>query len=262
MTSSTERCSGDSQAIAVIDHGAGPEVLLVHGGASPATTWKGLEPLSERWTLAYVHRRGYPPSPDPPGGRQDFERDAADLAELLASRPHVVAHSYGAVGAVLAATRRPSLVRSLTLLEPALFLPPDDPEVAEFARLGETVLAQGLDTEPSRLREFLTVAGSPVPARGPLPAEVVRGIRRAHRGRPPNHAHPRLEVLRQANIPSLVASGAHHPALERMCDAVADALGAQRVAAPGAGHFVAAAPGFADQLEQFLISASQFPAQP
>jgi hypothetical protein len=40
-----------------------------------------------------------------------------------------------------------------------------------------------------------------------------------------------------------------------MCDAVARELNAQRVVARGAGHFVAAASGFADQLAQFLISA-------
>jgi hypothetical protein len=40
-----------------------------------------------------------------------------------------------------------------------------------------------------------------------------------------------------------------------MCDAVAAAIGAQRVVAPGGGHFVAAAPGFADQLEEFLLAA-------
>jgi hypothetical protein len=39
-----------------------------------------------------------------------------------------------------------------------------------------------------------------------------------------------------------------------MCAAVASALGARVVRAPGAGHFVAAAPGFADKLDQFLNS--------
>jgi pimeloyl-ACP methyl ester carboxylesterase len=69
--------------IAVIRAGEGPEVLLVHGGASPKTTWEGLGPLSARWTLAFAHRRGYPPSPPPRGGRQDFEVDADDLVPLL-----------------------------------------------------------------------------------------------------------------------------------------------------------------------------------
>src|SRR5436853_40626 len=49
--------------ISVIREGSGPEVLLVHGGASPRTTWSALESLKPRWTLALVHRRGYPPSP-------------------------------------------------------------------------------------------------------------------------------------------------------------------------------------------------------
>ena len=211
--------------------------------------------MGDRWTLAFAHRRGYPPSPEPLGGRQDFELDAADVAALLDDRPHLVAHSYGGVSAVLAAIRRPSQIRSLTLLEPALFVPADDADVAAFSRLGDEVLARGLDAEPAALREFLRISGAPVPDEGPLPPEVMRGVRRAQGARPPSEARPELEVLRAAGIPSLVASGAHHPAIEKMCDAVATALGADRVIAPGAGHFIAAAPGFAAQLEQFLRSA-------
>jgi pimeloyl-ACP methyl ester carboxylesterase len=227
-------------------------VLLVHGGASPETTWSGLEHLSQRWTLTFAYRRGFAPSPDPPGGRQDFEIDATDIGGLLEGRPHLVGHSYGGVVAAIAAIRDPARVRSLTLLEPALFLPSDDPEVARFARMGEEFLAQGLETEPAMLREFLRIAGAPVPDHGELPEEVARGVRRAQGSRPPSEAHPPLEVLRDAGIPSLVASGDHHPAIERMCDAVAVALKAQRVACPGAGHFVGAAPGFADHMERFL----------
>lgn len=245
----------DSQ-IAVLRNGAGPEVLLVHGGASPATTWAGLEQLSERFTLAYVYRRGYPPSPPPPDGRQDFELDAVDLADLLNGRPHLVGHSYGGVAAAIAAIRRPARVRSLTLLEPALFLPIDDPDVARFARMGDEVLAQGLGTDPATLREFLRISGSPLPDQGPLPEQVARGVRRAHGARPPSESQPPLEVLRDGGVPSLVASGGHHSAIERMCDATAAALGARRVVFPGAGHFVAAAPGFAEELERFLASAS------
>jgi pimeloyl-ACP methyl ester carboxylesterase len=243
-----------SEPIAVVRRGTGPELLLVHGGASPQTTWSGLEHLSRRWTLTFVYRRGYRPSPPPLGGRQDFELDAADLGPLLDGRPHLVAHSYGGVGAALAAIERPDRLSSLTLIEPALFLPTDDPEVVRFARLGDEVMANGLATAPARLREFLRIAGARVPAEGPLPEDVQRGVRRAHGSRPPSEAHPPLEALRDAGIPSLVVSGDHHHAIERMCDAVAAALSAHRVICPGAGHFVAAAPGFADQLEQFLAS--------
>jgi hypothetical protein len=52
----------------------------------------------------------------------------------------------------------------------------------------------------------------------------------------------------------LWSGGGPTPAIERMCDALATELHAQRLVAPGAGHFVAAAPGFATRLEQFLIS--------
>ena len=195
------------------------------------------------------------PSLPPPGGGQDFEVDASDLAPLLDNRPHVVAHSYGALGAVLAAIRRPAQVRSLTLIEPALFLPADDPEVKRLERMGDAVLSDGLQTEQTTLREFLRIAGSPVPDEGPLPEEVARVVRRAQGSRSPGQARPPLDVLRRSRIPSLVASGSHHPAIERMCDAVATALDAQRVVAPGAGHFVPAAPGFAEQLERFLSAA-------
>lgn len=104
--------------------GRGPEVVLVHGGAGPQTTWHGLQPLAARWTLGIVHRRGFSPSPPPAGGRQDFDQDAADILTLLERRTHVVAHSF---------------------------------------------LANGPDTDPETMREFLRIAGAPVPDHGPLP---------------------------------------------------------------------------------------------
>ncbi len=243
--------------ISVIRDGSGPEVLLVHGGASPAATWGALTHMSERWTLAIVHRRGYPPSPPPPRGRQDFDVDAADLSPSLDPRPHLVAHSYGALGALIAAARRPQHVRSLTLIEPALFLLPNDPEVARLKGMGDAVLTRGLDTDPATLREFLEVAGAPALDGGPLPEEVARGVRRAHGSRLPGEAHPPLDVVRDAGIPCLVVSGGHAAGLERICDALATELHAERLLAPGAGHFVAAAPGFAERLERFLLTADR-----
>jgi pimeloyl-ACP methyl ester carboxylesterase len=240
------------QPIAVVRRGSGPEVLLVHGGASTATTWSGLELLSSCWTLAYVHRRGFAPSPPPPGKGQDFDVDADDLAVLLDDCPHIVAHSYGALGAVIAATRRPAQVRSLTLIEPPFFLPLDDPEVTRFRRMGDAVLAHGMQTDPAVLREFLRASGASVPDEGPLPEAVARGVRRAHGGRSPGEAELAFDVIRDAGIPAVVASGQHTVAVERMCDATAEQLRAQRILAPGAGHFVATAPGFADQLDRFL----------
>jgi pimeloyl-ACP methyl ester carboxylesterase len=241
--------------IAAIRQGSGPEVLLVHGGASPSTTWSPLAPLGHRWTLVVAHRRGYPPSPPPPEGHQDFLIDAADLGPLLAGHPHVVAHSYGGLGAFIAATQDPQLVRSLTLIEPAFYLLPDDPDVAHFKRLGDAVLTYGLDTDPGALREFLAVAGAPVDDRAPLPADVVRGVRRAQGSRRPGEADLAFEVIRDSDVPCLVVSGGHTPAIERICDALASELRAERLIITGAGHFVPAAPQFVERLEEFLLSA-------
>jgi pimeloyl-ACP methyl ester carboxylesterase len=245
-------------AISVKREGAGPEVLLIHGGASPETTWGALAPLSARWMLALVHRRGYPPSPPPVDGRQDFERDAADIVALLGSRPHVVAHSYGVLGTLIAAAQRPADVRSLTLIEPPLYyLVPGDPEIERLERIGDVVLMEGLDADAELLREFLRMAGAPGVDDGPLPEAVANGVRRAQGGRLPGEARPALERIRTAGVPTLVASGDHTPGLERICDALAVALDAERLRAPGAGHFVAAAKGFPERLERFLVASAE-----
>ena len=238
-------------AISVVRKGAGPEVLLVHGGASPQTTWRGLEHLAARWELAYAYRRGYPPSPEW-DERQDFDVDAADIEPLLATRPHLVAHSYGSLGSLIAVGRHPELVRSVTIIEaPLNYLAPDHPDAQHLEELGDEVLTHGMDAEPGRLREFLALAGAPVDE-GPLPRQVVAGVRRAHGGRLPGEARPDLDAIRVAGVPALIASGDHAPGIEAVCDALAGRLGAERAVCPGAGHFVAAAPGFSERLETFL----------
>ncbi|HEX3736194.1 MAG TPA: alpha/beta hydrolase [Solirubrobacterales bacterium] len=231
-------------------------MLLVHGGAGPVPTWKGLEQLADRWTLATLYRRGFDPSPPPTSGRQDFDEDATDIASVLAARPHVVAHSYGAVGTVLAAIREPARVRSLTLLEPAIH-PLEDLETRRWRRIGEACLTDGLDADPTLLRQFLRIAGSPVPDEGPLPDHAAQAVRRAHGSRSPYEARPALHRIRAAGIPTLVASGGHADIIERNAEAVADQLGAERIVCPGAGHFVAAAPDFAAELERFLTRANR-----
>ena len=233
--------------------GSGPEVLLVHGGASPATTWVPLAPLASDWTLVSAHRRGYPPSPP---GRHDFDRDALDLAPLLESRPHVVAHSYGVLGVLIAAGADPASVRSLTLIEPPLFrLVEDDPEVEELERLGDEFLIKGLGAEPAALREFLRLAGAEDVPEGPLPEHLAQGVRRAHGGRLPGEARPDLGAIAEAGVPSLVASGAHSQALERICDTLAEELGGERLRVEGAGHFVQRSPTFLQELTLHLRSA-------
>lgn len=242
--------------LAVVREGSGDEVLLVHGGASPRSTWPALGALSEDRTVCVVHRRGFPPSPPAPDGRQDYARDAADLGPLLEPRPHLVAHSYGALGALIAAARRPDRVRSLTLVEPPLYrVAPGDAEVARLERMDRVVLTEGLGSDVGTLRAFLRVMGFAGVDADPLPAAAAAGVRRAQGSRLPGDARPSLEALRDAGVPTLVVSGGHAAALERICDALARRLDARRLVLPGAGHRVPAAPGFADRLREFLAEA-------
>lgn len=61
--------------------GAGPPVVLVHGGVlGGRETWRAQRPLTERWTLLAPDRPGHGRTP---GARQDFESEAQLLADQL-----------------------------------------------------------------------------------------------------------------------------------------------------------------------------------
>ena len=131
--------------------------MLVHGGAGPELTWADQRQLAGRWTLVIPWRRGFWPSPGgrPPGLRG---RPAADIATLLEAEggARLVGFSYGGVGAALAAARRPGLVRSLTLIEPALLgVLPGDRQVHALVTLSAAALAG----EAVSLARFLDLAG-------------------------------------------------------------------------------------------------------
>jgi pimeloyl-ACP methyl ester carboxylesterase len=223
-------------------------VLLVHGGASPKTTWAGLEPLRERWTLGYVHRRGYPPSPST--DRQDFDVDADDLLPLLGGRPHLVMHSYGSLGALSAAARVPDQVRSLTVIEPPAFgLAPGRPGVDEFVAAAEALWEAGPRDPGAFLRSFLAAVGSALPP-GDFSPALLQGARTLMVERYPWTARPPLDEI---TAPTLVVSGAHSEPFDAVCDVLEERLGAQRAVLRGAGHAVPrlGAP-FNDVLESFV----------
>src|SRR5919108_3106563 len=101
--------------------GAGEPIVLVHGSnsADPGLIWARQQELARRYRLYVPDRRGYGESP--PAERKDFEVDIQDLIALLGGGAHLVGLSYGGVVSMLAAARRPDLVRSLTVIEPPAF---------------------------------------------------------------------------------------------------------------------------------------------
>lgn len=65
---------------------------------------------------------------------------------------------------------------------------------------------------------------------------------------------PDLARLRRAGLPVVIVSGAHNGAIERMCDALARELEAERWVLPGAGHAVQRTAAFDERLRAFLRS--------
>ncbi len=97
-----------------------PPVLALHGSASTGMLWQG--------TADYLRGRYQVIAPDLPGygnASKRASRDVPDVAGVvlgaMAEPMHLVGHGHGAAVALEIALLRPELVKSLTLIEPALF---------------------------------------------------------------------------------------------------------------------------------------------
>ena len=234
---------------------ARPRVLLVHGSVvNGDATWTAQRPLAERFDLVVPNRRGFPPGPDVES--VDFDDEAVWLDTYLGPGAHVVGHSYGGVIALLAAARRPELVRSLTVIEPpALAVARGNPVADEFAARS-TALWETVPCEAEAfLRGFLEAVNAPAP-RGPLSPALLQGARTLMVERYPWTAEIPLDELAATPFPKLVVSGAHSEAFDAVCDVLEQRLGAERAVLPGAGHAVQLlGPPFNDVLADFVHRA-------
>lgn len=224
-----------------------PVVVWVHGGAPPEWTWS--RQLSWDVTAAehwFLYRRGYGPSA--PALRQDWAQDGRDLLRLLPKGCHIVSHSYGGVGALVAAAQDPERVASLTLVEPPLFaFAANDPAVAEAARLGR-VFADGPADEDRRA--FLRLAGMPFDH--PEAARLERWARGMH---DPSEALPNLAALLRRRLPVLVVSGGHAPGMERLCQLLSGQLHGRATQLVGYGHAAQRHPAFRKLVLAFIAGA-------
>jgi pimeloyl-ACP methyl ester carboxylesterase len=217
--------------------GDGTPVVLVHGSlATGAEEWEAQRPLAEEgFRLLVLDRRGYGQSPAAEG--EDFLRDGDDIPELMGDGAHLVGHSYGGLGALFAAARRPDATRSLTLLEPGAFaLGQGDAEARSLTDDVRRVWDLELPDQEWVVR-FLTAVGSDPDEFPPeLLAAAVLLVPLIRRGRPLWYADLPLAELAAAPFPKLVVSGGHSADFEAICDALAERIGASRAAVEGAGH--------------------------
>ncbi len=240
-----------SSELAVRVEGRGPRLVLVHGGVGPELSWERQLPLAERWTLVMPWRRGYGKSPS--AERQDFEADADDLDALVEPGDRLVAFSYGGLSASVVAGRRADELEALVLIEPPLFaLGPDDPRIRPMMELSAQFTSGATENDPEAHWRFLTMAGVKRPRDESEAREIGRLTRLARHLRAPVEAQPDLAAIREAGLRTLAVSGEHNPAIERICDLVAEQTAGKRLRMSGAGHPVQRVPGFNDRLEAFL----------
>jgi pimeloyl-ACP methyl ester carboxylesterase len=218
--------------------GTGPRVVLVHGSlATGGEEWQAQRPLAdEGFRLLVPDRRGYGKSPVAEG--EDFLRDADDIAELMGDSAHLVGHSYGGLGVLFAAARRPDATLSIALLEPGAFaLGQDHPAARALVDEVRGLWGQNLPDVDWVIR-FLKAVGSD----DALPPELITAavplVPVLRHGRPLWQGDLPLAELAAATFPKLVVSGGHSAGFDAICDDLAERIGASRAMAGGAGHEV------------------------
>jgi pimeloyl-ACP methyl ester carboxylesterase len=214
-----------------------PRLLFVHGSVVNAElTWSAQKPLADRFAIVAPNRRGFPPGPDVE--RVDFEDEAVWLEQFIEPATHLVGHSYGGLIVLLAAARRPELVRSLTVIEPPAFgVARGVPAVDDLVARMEEHWTRGPRDPGEFLRGFFGLVGSSSPPGNFTPA-LLQGARTLMVERDPAEAVVPLDEILAAPFPKLVVSGGHSPAFEAVCEVLEERLGAERVVLTGMGHSV------------------------
>ncbi|MEO3824907.1 alpha/beta hydrolase [Actinomadura sp. B10D3] len=230
------------------DETGGVPAVFVHNiftwGDDDAYGFAAQRPLADRHRLLLVDRRGYGRSPDT--DRSDFESDAGDLVELLARQDgpaHLVGHGNGGLAAMLAAARRPDLVRSLALIQPSAFSAAAGHPVVDamLSRIQDAPSLPESVTPEQYLRASTEGLGMEMPAPTPM---RLRAVATSMRERPVWEAEVPLEPLRDAPWPTLVICGTWEVAPEpyrtyagepliACAEAVAAATGARPLRVPG-----------------------------
>jgi pimeloyl-ACP methyl ester carboxylesterase len=252
----------------VVELGQGEPIVFVHGSFDCAEeTFPGQRELADQYRVVLVDRRGYGDSP--PAVRFDFDSQVDDLIAVLGRGAHLVGQSYGGVLCLLAAGRRPDLVRSLTLIEPPAFsVARGHPSVERFIEPLQAWFETALDMPKERLvPDFLRSFGLDPPDIELSEQDLADAVTTAHEP-PPWEAEVPLDRLALASLPTLVVSGAWDiappeareiagAAFRVVCDEVANRLSAEHAVFPGEMHNpqLLGKP-FNDRLREFLRRAT------
>jgi pimeloyl-ACP methyl ester carboxylesterase len=216
-------------------------VVFVHGaGSFGAAAWPKQHGMALGYDALFLRRHGFDAAAEPL--ESDFAADTAIVLAALAddgrgeTGGHVVAHSQGAIAAMMAAVEQPRLVHSLTLVEPAcLSLTAELPATAAYRDLMQPLfdVRRHLSDEDFQ-REFIRRAFAvadpeQIPATASAPHDP-RVARRLRLQAPPWEAP--LQIV--PGVPTMVLTGGWEPLYEEIASYLRE-TGALHRTAPG-GH--------------------------
>lgn len=210
-------------------------VVFVHGaGSFGAAAWPRQHGMALSYDALFLRRHGFDPVAEPV--ESSFAEDTAIVLRSLAddgrgaAGGHVVAHSQGAISAMMAAVERPDLVYSLTLVEPAcLSLTAELPATAAHRELMLPLfdVRHQLGDEDFQ-REFVRRVYA-ADLQEPATQEEKRAARRLRLQAPPWEAP--LQIV--PGVPTLVLTGGWEPLYEEIAGYLRETGALHRHAAGG-----------------------------
>jgi pimeloyl-ACP methyl ester carboxylesterase len=209
--------------------------VFVHGaGSFGSAAWPRQHGMALSYDALFLRRHGYDPVAEPV--ESSFEEDARIVLRSLAddgrgaAGGHVVAHSQGAVAAMMAAVERPDLVFSLTLVEPAcLSLTAELPATAAHIGLMQPLFdARHQMSDQDFQREFVRRVYA-TDLQQPATAEEKRSARRLRLQAPAWEAA--LHIV--PGVPTLVLTGGWEPLYEEIAGYLRETGALHRTAAGG-----------------------------
>ncbi|WP_434612750.1 alpha/beta fold hydrolase [Arthrobacter sp. A5] len=203
-------------------------IVFVHGsGSFGAAAWPRQHGLARDYDALFVKRLGYDAAAEPVAS--DFLADRDIVLDSLGEGGHVVAHSQGAIAAMLAAVQAPDLVRSLVLVEPAcLSITAELPATQAYRTRLEPLFSRRLEmTDEEFSGEAIRIAHAMQAP--PVTDESRRQARRMRLQAPPWEAP--LEIV--PGVPTLVLTGGWEPLYEEIAQYLASTGAVHRITAGG-----------------------------
>jgi len=244
---------------------SGTKVVLVHGGVqgskqSGVAHFSAQEQLVKQgYEILVPDRPGHGRSPAP-NRPDDAEADGGWLAKLLGDGAHLVGLSFGGCVALSATSRRPTAVKSLTLIEPGMQALAIDKLPVLLLLLRMIATLKFSFSAEQRIKKFSKLMHIPDAMGGTIRSkdEYDAMGRAISVMKVPTKAllERQLSQLRQAGIPLLVVTGGWSAGVDVTADVVAKLGGGKRVTIPSPHHFPQLiSDAFNDLLVQFMREA-------